>query len=90
METNNKYLPIGTVVTLNGGTKRLMITGFAGIDGTDEKKVWDYSGCLFPEGIVEIGQAALFNHSQIEKIEYMGYIDDEEKEFKERLKEMNL
>lgn len=88
MDQNEKYLPIGTVVMLKGGTKRIMITGFSAIEGNEEKKIWDYSGCLFPEGILVLGQAALFNHSQIEKIEYMGYIDDEEKEFKLKLKEI--
>ena len=87
MEIGEKYLPIGTVVLLKGGTKTIMITGFSAIDGKDNNTIWDYSGCLFPEGILTSGQAALFNHSQIEKIEYIGYIDEEEKEFMKKLKE---
>ena len=32
-EIGEKYLPIGTVVMLKGGTKRVMISGFCAIDG---------------------------------------------------------
>ena len=36
-----KYLPIGTVVMLKGGTKRVMITGFCVMQESDKEKVWD-------------------------------------------------
>ena len=88
MEIGDKYLPIGTIVLLKGGTKSVMITGFCAVEGKNDGNVWDYSGCLFPEGILISGQAALFNHSQIERIEHMGYVDEEEKEFKTKLKEV--
>ena len=80
-----KYLPIGTVVMLKGATKRIMITGFC-TAGSDDV-VWDYSGCLYPEGILNANQIALFNHSQIEKVYHLGLVDDEEENFKEQLKE---
>ena len=32
----NKYLPIGTVVMLKGGTKRVMIAGFCTIQNQKE------------------------------------------------------
>lgn len=80
-----KYLPIGSVVMLKGGTKRVMITGFCTVPNEDKEKVYDYSGCLYPEGVISTEQVLLFNHSDIEKIYYLGYIDDEEKKFKERL-----
>ena len=84
MNTVQKYLPIGTVVMLKGGSKRLMITGFCSMP-TDEDKMFDYAGCMYPEGFLSSDQTALFNHEQIEKIYYMGYIDEEEKKFKESL-----
>lgn len=80
-----KYLPIGSVVMLKGGTKRVMVTGFCTVPNEDKEKVYDYSGCLYPEGVISTEQVLLFNHSDIEKIYYLGYIDDEEKKFKERL-----
>lgn len=80
-----KYLPIGTVVLLKGGKKRLMITGFCSLAENDSSKLYDYSGCLYPEGVIESKSMALFNHNQIEKIFYLGYSDLEEKNFKKEL-----
>lgn len=83
---NEKFLPIGTVVMLKGGKKRLMITGFCMIDKKNSAKMFDYSGCLYPEGVVSTDQTALFDHEQIEKIYFVGYSDQEENTFKTQLK----
>ena len=80
-----KFLPVGTVVMLKGGKKRLMITGFYVMDGEKKDKMYDYCGCLYPEGVVSADKNALFDHEQIEQIYYMGYADEEEKEFKSKL-----
>lgn len=84
-----KYLPIGTVVMLKGGKKRVMITGFCAVEGDDKVKMWDYSGCIYPEGFLSSKQTFLFNHEQIQEVYHMGLADDdEEKEFKEKLKKL--
>ncbi len=83
---NEKYLPIGTVVMLKGGSKRVMITGFCSMATEDQSKMFDYAGCMFPEGFLSSDQTALFNHDQIERIYHMGLIDDEEQKFKTTLK----
>lgn len=80
-----KYLPIGTVVMLNGGKKRVMITGFCCISDDDKSKIYDYSGCLFPEGFITSEKNLLFNHNQINQIYHLGLVDEEEKKFKEKL-----
>lgn len=80
-----KFLPIGTVVLLKGAKKRLMITGFCSYDEAKKDKAYDYTGCLYPEGIISSRQMALFNHNQIDKIYYLGYSDNEEKEYKKAL-----
>lgn len=89
MDSNNdeKYLPIGSVVLLKGGTKKAMITGFCSIAVEDKSKMYDYTGCVYPEGYLDFNQICLFDHNQIEKIFHYGYVDDEEKEFKNELKE---
>lgn len=81
---NEKFLPIGTVCMLKGGEKRIMITGFCTVSDTD-KKMYDYSGCVYPEGVLSSKSMFLFNHNQIDKIYYMGYVDEEEKKFKATL-----
>lgn len=87
-EIGEKYLPIGTVVLLEGGTKRIMITGYCAIADSEQEKVWDYSGCLFPEGFLNSKRTCLFDHKQIKKVCYLGLIDDEEKKFQIQLKEL--
>lgn len=84
-----RFLPIGSVVKLKEGTKRLMITGFLPIEQNEkgEKNVWDYNGCLYPEGIITSTNNYLFNHSQIEEIHFIGLVDEEEENFKKKLDE---
>ena len=89
-----KFLPIGTVVILKGGKKRAMIIGFCSVADENKEKTYDYSGCLYPEGMLSSSQTLLFDHEQIEEVFHLGLVDDEEKQFKEKLdefiKKMNL
>lgn len=85
---NAKYLPIGTVVLLKNGTKRVMINGFCTIDSSKPDKIYDYSGVLFPEGSLSSDQALLFDHEQIDRIDHLGLIDEEETTFKTKLKQI--
>lgn len=80
-----KYLPIGTIVLLKGGRKRAMITGFCSVAEDKQDKIYDYSGCVYPEGYLSSNQVCLFDHDQIEKIYFIGFEDEEEKRFKTRL-----
>ena len=82
-----KYLPIGSVVMLEGATKRVMITGFIakGIETGD--KVFDYIGCLYPEGVISSDKNLLFNHENIKTVYYIGYSDTEWKELETKLKQ---
>lgn len=92
MNLDKKYLPIGTVVMLKGGQKRVMITGFRALateapDKETINKIWDYSGCVYPEGLMSSDEILVFNHDQIEEIYHLGYKDEEEKEFKKKFDE---
>lgn len=81
-----KYLPLGTVVLLEGGTKRVMITGFATASSDDPDLVYDYAGCMYPQGFITSNQTVLFDHDQIQKIYHFGLIDPEWVEFQDNLK----
>ena len=85
IEIGEKFLPIGTVVMLKGGTKKVMITGFCSVSQDDDNKMYDYSGCIYPEGYVSFNQICLFDHVQIGTVFFKGYVDDEEKTFKDKL-----
>ena len=83
----DKYLPIGTVVLLKGGEKKVMITSYLifSMGKEADKKMFDYGGCPFPEGIVDSTHTVGFNHDQIEKIIYLGLKDDKQQKFDELL-----
>ena len=80
-----KFLPLGSVVLLKNATKRLMITGFYVKADENGEKTYAYVGCLYPEGVISSKENCVFNHEQIDKIFFIGYSDDEEKRFKEKL-----
>lgn len=84
----DRFLPIGSVVLLNGGKKKIMVTGFCSIAADDKTRVYDYSGCIYPEGYLNSNQICLFDHNQIEKICFMGYESTEEEKFKKQLIEV--
>ena len=83
-----KYLPIGSVVLLKNAKKRVMVTGFAVRGKEMEDKMFDYIGCLYPEGVITTDKNLLFNHEQIDQIFYLGYVDDEWKNLEPKLKEI--
>jgi len=88
-----KFLPIGTVVLLKKGDKHMMITGYCGyptnnvlnmVDGKltktpAEKKMYDYCGCGYPEGILGANMASVFNHDDIKEVVFVGYETEDQK-----------
>lgn len=80
MEEKERYLPIGTVVLLKGGHDPIMITSYCVYPKTDKEKLFDYGACIYPTGILDPDTVHAFNHSQIDKILYMGYETKESKE----------
>lgn len=86
---NEKFLPIGTVVMLKEGEKTVMISGYLPMpeeEGLDP--LYDYIGCLYPEGTVSSDETLVFNHSQIDTVYYTGFRNDEANEFMNTLKEL--
>lgn len=77
------FLPIGSVVLLKDASKRLMICGRIQMR-TDkgERKLYDYCGCLYPEGMLDPERTFLFNNEDIDKLFYMGMQDEEEFKFR--------
>ncbi len=77
-----ELLPIGTVVLLEGGNRKVMITGYSS-KNNDEEKIYDYNGCIFPEGLIE-NIFCLFDNNQIIEVIYKGLENEEFKEFIEK------
>lgn len=78
-----ELLPIGSVVLLEGGEKKLMVFG---VKQTMDDKEYDYIGVMYPEGNIgdEEGQF-FFQHQDIKEVFFRGYEDAEREDFIERL-----
>lgn len=83
-----EYLPIGSIVLLNNGTKKIMIYGRKQIHG-ETGKVFDYVACFYPEGNVSQEYTFLFNHEDIKEIVFEGYKDIHEEAFLKLLGEID-
>ncbi len=79
-----ELLPIGSVVLLKEGKKKLMTFGVKQTDA-NTKKEYDYIGVLYPEGNIGDGGQFLFNHDDIDEIFFNGYEDEERDTFIENL-----
>lgn len=77
----NQLLPIGSVVTLEGATKKLMVIGIT-IENEDDGKTYDYIGIPYPEGYIDSDTMFLFFHKDIDTVNYIGYVDAESQTFR--------
>ena len=82
----DELLPIGSVVLLKDANKRLMVYGVGQTDQSEDTE-YDYIGVMYPEGNMGEGTQYLFNHSDIERVDFRGFEDPERASFLERLKE---
>ncbi len=86
MNNVKELLPIGSVVILREGQKRLMTFGIKQQDmrtGTE----YDYLGVIYPEGNIGQGGQFFFNHADIEQVFFTGFADEERETFIEKLYE---
>ncbi|WP_018932444.1 DUF4176 domain-containing protein [Gracilibacillus lacisalsi] len=74
-------LPIGSIVYLNEGTSKLMVLNRGPIIEIEgENQMFDYSGCLYPQGLVP-DNVFYFNHENIDQVVFEGFQDEEEERF---------
>lgn len=74
-------LPLGSVVKLKKGERKLMITSRVPLyNNKGTIGYFDYAGCLHPVG--QNGQQTFFfNEEDIEEVFFHGYIDEEEEKY---------
>lgn len=78
MEAIN-FLPLGSIVKLNGGIQRLMITSRGLIvNHKEEEFFFDYAGVMYPEGLLS-DQVIYFNADNIADVIFEGFSDDDDK-----------
>lgn len=80
-DTLKKLLPLGSIVTLKQGKKRIMIIGRIQ-EHAQSKKIYDYSAVYYPEGLIDVKELFLFQQEDIEQVFYIGMQDMEEFTFR--------
>lgn len=80
-------LPLGSVVLLKDAESLVMI--ISRLVATNESdSIFDYSACLYPEGIVDMNSLVFFNRGDIERVYFIGFQDSEELELQERFSQL--
>lgn len=86
-----KYLPIGTVVSIAGNEKNIVIVGYGAYDYNKTIKtteIYDYCGYPYPEGFCGDEYTIVFNHDAISEIKYKGYTPDTYEQVNKEISEM--
>jgi len=82
-----EYLPIGSVVVLKEGNKKIMIYGRRQM-AADSGEIYDYVACFYPEGNISPEYTFMFNHGEVGEIVFRGYADKDEEQFANMLNEL--
>lgn len=77
-------LPIGSVVLLKNGEKKLMIIGVKQTD-VNSSTEYDYLSVLYPEGYINPETMFFFNNDSIDQVFYRGMEDEERSDFIDKL-----
>lgn len=78
---NNNFVPLGTICSISGNNKKIMVIGYLYNDFRSGLKTYDYLGIPFPEGFLLPNRLITFNKNDISNIEFLGYQDEEYKKF---------
>ena len=76
---DQKYLPLGSIVILEGGIQKMLIISRAlNVNNGGKQYYFDYGAVPYPEGLVS-DQMAYFNADAISRVVFEGYhdVDDE-------------
>ena len=79
------FLPLGSVVYLKDGTKKVLIIarGLIAKNG-DGVVFFDYGGVMFPEGLQD-DKMAYFQHDAISKVVFRGFTDPDDEATVEKI-----
>lgn len=80
-----KYLPIGSIVTIKNTNRKIMIIGYYSLEYQNSVKIYDYVGCNYPEGMLMKNNMFSFNHSDILKCDFLGFKDASYETFNKNL-----
>ena len=71
------YVPLGSIILLNGSYEKVIIVGRGLIvkNGAGNNVIFDYAGVTYPEGLVG-DHVAYFNHIDVAKVVFEGFSDE--------------
>lgn len=72
----DKLLPIGSVVSLQEATRKIMIIGLS-VRAKETDTTYDYIGLPFPEGFIDTEKMFLFFAKDIKDVHFLGYVNAE-------------
>lgn len=81
VQAYSKYSPLGTIVSVDG-SKKLMIIGYKYKQNGGE---FDYIGCEFPFGVDQNHGMVFFNHQDIKSFYDIGFINEQGKYYRSQL-----
>ena len=84
MENVKNLLPIGSVIILKNGKKKVMVIGVKQTNLANNK-VYDYLAVPYPEGFISPNCMFFINEEAIETVFFRGYENEEKEEFIKRL-----
>lgn len=73
---SNRLLPIGSVISLYGAKKKMMIIG-SGVKVVDTNTVYDYIAVPFPEGYIDSEKMFLCYAKDVENVHFVGFVNTE-------------
>ena len=73
----NELLPVGSVVLLEGATKKTIIMGIFQISEDHPGKIYEYLGVPYPEGYMGAGTSYLFKQKDVVEVIWRGHEDEE-------------
>ena len=77
-ETMKEYLPLGSIVILEGFVHKIMIAARGvTVDMNGKKCYYDYGACRYPEGMSD-GELMYFNREAVDEVISRGYTDNSE------------
>ena len=69
-------LPVGSVVSLkNADNLKMMVCGYCARKAGENGHLYDYTGCVYPVGVIQSDQMFMFNQPQIAAVHHVGYLD---------------
>ena len=81
------FIPLGSVVYLKGGIKKVLVVARAiNVANNGKQYFFDYGGVLYPEGVTG-DQMASFNHDDVTSVFFRGCDDEENKGMAEAINE---